>query len=788
MIPDKLRYAKIEILETLRYFQRLVTSHIDFFYTLIVLAFGIILFIPGLGNEALWVGDETVHFQWAEHMVRTGDYLTPWAYGDVLLWISKPPLVMWLMSISFQFLGINTFATRFWSPIFGILSCITTYYLGKTLFNRTIGVLSAFILATFTTFYSFSRHAMLDVPFVFFSLASIYFFILNEKSEKGRKFALLSGIFFGLALMTKQLQALIVPLILCLYMIITQKSFRFILTKRFALFLGTGFLIFSPWIIYMHLRFGSDFWQNYFFYSVLQRVVEPIEFLGKDYFYYFSYLINEENRLWIALLPFAVTLCSVKVFFQRKKEDILLLIWIITILGIFSFSQTKLYWYILPVLPAFSIVLARFLSYYFNKLKVIGILPLALLLLLVIAPVFSPPLQELNLSQSTNWDLGFEGGITSISLHEIENHTLPDIIIARYYNNGICNIGELSILDYSTPDLEKISISDSFVNKTINSITFGEVDNESQKEIVISGISDNGTRNLAFLTVSDSMTLSTINSTEWYWVTDTCVNSVKVGDIDNDGVNEIVTGGHFFDGKRNVAQLIVWNGQTLTVEKIQNWYWLGNTTVNSLSISDVNKDGIAEIITGGFFHDGSREVAQLIVWNSTLGVESVTGIYEGITARWDYNTRITCLATGDVDGDGFIEVVTGGYYQNDFKNAQIVVWNGEDLYFEKTTGWAWNNTCINSIAISDVDGDKQVEIITGGNFFDGQFENVQLAVWSGSSLSLKANTFWHESGKTRIYDVVVRNALNNGNVEIFAGGTISNGTVAQLTVWNLASK
>ena len=335
-----------------------------------------------------------------------------------------------------------------------------------------------------------------------------------------------------------------------------------------------------------------------------------------------------------------------------------------------------------------------------------------------------------------------------------------------------------------------MKFSRSFVNKTISSVTFGEVDNESQKEIAISGISNNGTRNLAFLTISDSMTLSTINITEWSWVTDTCVNSVKVGGIDNDNVTEIVTGGHFFDGKRNVAQLIVWNGQTLAVEKIQNWYWFGNTTVNSLSISDVNEDGVVEIITGGFFHDGSQEVAQLIVWNSTLGVESVTGICEGTTSRWGYNTQITCLATGDIDGDGFIEVVTGGYYQNDFKNAQIVVWNGMDLGFEKATGWAWNNTCINSIAISDIDEDEHVEIITGGSFFDGQFENAQLSVWSGSSLALQAITSWHEDGNMEINTVVIGDIDNNGITEIITGGKYNVGEqeFAEFRVWNLSSK
>ena len=44
----------------------------------------------------------------------------------------------------------------------------------------------------------------------------------------------------------------------------------------------------------------------------------------------------------------------------------------------------------------------------------------------------------------------------------------------------------------------------------------------------------------------------------WYWVADTVIYAVAVGDVDGDGQNEIVTGGWFDDGTRRVAQLCVW--------------------------------------------------------------------------------------------------------------------------------------------------------------------------------------------------------------------------------------
>ena len=88
------------------------------------------------------------------------------------------------MSLAYQVFGVNNFASRFFSAIFGTLSLVLIYYLGKKLYNPIVGFLSALVLGTFTTFYMFSRLAMTDVPLVFFILGSIYFFVLSVKTEK----------------------------------------------------------------------------------------------------------------------------------------------------------------------------------------------------------------------------------------------------------------------------------------------------------------------------------------------------------------------------------------------------------------------------------------------------------------------------------------------------------------------------------------------------------------------------------------------------------------------------
>jgi outer membrane protein assembly factor BamB len=335
------------------------SAHADAFCVLAILAFSIIFFV-NLRNGPLWAADEQTYSQWAFHMVKNGDYMTPWAYGGIF-WTGKPPLVMWLMSLAYQVFGVNNFASRFWSPVFGTLSLVLVFYLGKKLYNSYVGFLSALVLGTFTTFYAFARHAMTDVPFVFFILSSIYFFVLSEKDENTSRYTALSGLFFGLALMTKLIAALLIPLIIFTYLIATKRSIRFFFTKSFALFLGVGLLVFSPWLIYMTLSFGSEFWRWFFVYSGVIRTVSPVEGHVEGYLYYFSQFANSETLLWVILLPFAAGLCAFSLFVKRSKEDTLLLVWMSIVLVVFTLAQTKLYWYILPAFPAFAIAISSFL-------------------------------------------------------------------------------------------------------------------------------------------------------------------------------------------------------------------------------------------------------------------------------------------------------------------------------------------------------------------------------------------------------------------------------------------
>jgi hypothetical protein len=88
--------------------------HKDALCIMAILAFSAVFFV-NLARGQLWAADEQTYSQWAYHMFRIGDYLTPSAFGDSAVWAGKPPLIMRLMAFSYQFLGVNNISTRIWA-------------------------------------------------------------------------------------------------------------------------------------------------------------------------------------------------------------------------------------------------------------------------------------------------------------------------------------------------------------------------------------------------------------------------------------------------------------------------------------------------------------------------------------------------------------------------------------------------------------------------------------------------------------------------------------------------
>ena len=140
------------------------------------------------------------------------------AFGDY-----KPPGYIYAAVPAIALFGLNEFAVRFPSALFGILTVVLTYLMARKLFeNEIIAILASFFLAISPWHIQFSRGAFEANLGLFFSTLGIYTFLKFAKD--GSKWLFLSGISFIAAMYTFTGQRLFVPLILVVLLIQFKKQ------------------------------------------------------------------------------------------------------------------------------------------------------------------------------------------------------------------------------------------------------------------------------------------------------------------------------------------------------------------------------------------------------------------------------------------------------------------------------------------------------------------------------------------------------------------------------------
>lgn len=114
---------------------------------------------------------------------------------------SSPPLFYYLTDLAYKLFNYTTFASRFWSFLFGILLIPVSFLLSRKFFDRNTSLLVMFFV-TFSNFLIRMTTAEESLTILFFSMVGVYFGIGYLEKEK---FSLLflSAISFGLSCLTK---------------------------------------------------------------------------------------------------------------------------------------------------------------------------------------------------------------------------------------------------------------------------------------------------------------------------------------------------------------------------------------------------------------------------------------------------------------------------------------------------------------------------------------------------------------------------------------------------------
>lgn len=314
-----------------------------------------------LGQNALTDWDEAIYAQAAKEMVQSGEWLTP--YYGYEPYYRKPPLLIWTTAIFYHSFGINEFWSRAASSFAGILLVIVTYLIGKSIYNRRIGFLAVMTLLSSHEFVKRSRLGMTDIILSLFVFLAIYSYLRLGTNQKWW-YPLWAS--FGLAIMAKSWAAVIPVAAVFITLAVHRNAKAALGSRHFWQGLILAFAIVAPWHVLMIVRHGPEFIDEYVIRHLFARTSTALAgHVGGPLYY--ADVLQSGFSPWFYLLPFAVAL-AIRDNINELSSSCILLVLVMVVLGTYSFAvKTKLAWYIVPVYPAFAILVGATVSEAFRR-------------------------------------------------------------------------------------------------------------------------------------------------------------------------------------------------------------------------------------------------------------------------------------------------------------------------------------------------------------------------------------------------------------------------------------
>lgn len=343
---------------------------------LLLLAMAAVLFFVGLGSTGLTDRDEGRNAEAGREMYETGDYISPTFNYEPRF--AKPVFVYWLMSLSYHLFGVNEFAARFPSALFGVGLILLQYLFLTRCRGPVIGLFGAAMLLLNLEIIGLGRMALTDSVLNFFTTLSLYGFWLGLYGRgRERQFVWLFYIGMALGTLTKGPIGFLIPLLAAgLYLWLTG-SWSLYRRRGFPL---AGLLVFLvlalPWYIMM-LNIHGQRYTTSAQGDTVGRFFGAMEGHGGTIFFYLPVFLLGFFP-WSGLLPFA-WYQAYKSWRESKRAGLFsppqssidaqpsplalewfAAAWVIGGLVFFSLSSTRLPHYIAPLFPAAAILTASY--------------------------------------------------------------------------------------------------------------------------------------------------------------------------------------------------------------------------------------------------------------------------------------------------------------------------------------------------------------------------------------------------------------------------------------------
>jgi 4-amino-4-deoxy-L-arabinose transferase-like glycosyltransferase len=319
------------------------------------------LFFFGLAYFGLLGADEPRYAQVAREMLAGHNWITPTLGGAP--WLEKPPLYYWQAMLAYSIFGVSDWAARLPSAVDATLMVVAIYLFLRR-FRPGFQLDGALIAASASGVIGFARAASTDMPLAAtFTIAMLAWFAWYESTNK--RYLALAYIFLGFAVLAKGPVGPFFALVIIVIFSVAKSDYRLIAKTCWIPGIALFALTALPWYVAVQLR-NPEFFRVFILEHNLGRFGKDLYHHTQPFWYYLPVVL-------LGLVPWTMFISvalveTIRAWWTEKKElfrseDALpafLVIWLVVPVVFFSFSASKLPGYILPALPAGTLLLAEY--------------------------------------------------------------------------------------------------------------------------------------------------------------------------------------------------------------------------------------------------------------------------------------------------------------------------------------------------------------------------------------------------------------------------------------------
>ena len=323
------------------------------FDLILILSACFVLYFWDLGQAPFFDKQEPREALVVWEINHSGNWILPMRNGNEIP--SKPPLYHWLAALVSQAVNeLDEFTVRFPSAFLGAAGVLLIYFAGASVWGRSAGLVSAMVLATSFEWRQAAKAARVDMTLTFVMLCAFLYFAYLYRSGGGRMKSLVLGIFLGLAALAKGPLGVVVPGFAYLVFLWLRRDLAFVKKLHPFVLLGTCGVVAGSWYGLALLQGGRGF-LTVVIKENFSTVVGGEAGHPHPFFWYLLAFFQNAAPWSLFTIPVAIWLYRSRR--QLDQEGLLyFVVWFSTVLVFFSAFTQKRSVYILPLYPAFALL------------------------------------------------------------------------------------------------------------------------------------------------------------------------------------------------------------------------------------------------------------------------------------------------------------------------------------------------------------------------------------------------------------------------------------------------